>query len=96
MSVLREKFDFLILQSSRLGIYTVKILSLSSQKSWPITEIICKAFGIPYSSINDFAIFPLMRRLILAIWHVATWWQRLNSSRGMETKDGRQRYESHN
>jgi hypothetical protein len=50
------------LQSSRLGIYTVPISCLSSQKSWPITEIKCKAFGIPFSSRNELAIFPLMRK----------------------------------
>ncbi|KAI9557239.1 hypothetical protein GHT06_017062 [Daphnia sinensis] len=54
------------LQSSRLGTYTVKISSLSSQKSWPITEIKCKAFGIPYSSKNELAIFPLMRIVLCA------------------------------
>ena len=50
------------LESSRLGIYSVQKASLSSNKSWPISSIKCKAVCIPYSSKNEFAIFPLMRK----------------------------------
>ena len=59
----RVKKDLFVnpLQSSRLGIYSVKMnLIPEFAKSWAITDIKCKAACFPYSSKNDFAIFPLM------------------------------------
>ena len=59
----RVKKDLFVkpLQSSRLGIYSVKMnLIPQLAESWARTDIKCKAACIPYSSKNDFAVFPLM------------------------------------
>ena len=48
------------LKSSKLGIYSVQLSSISCNKSWPLTAIKFKAACIPHSTKNNYAIFPLM------------------------------------
>jgi len=50
------------LQSSKLGIYSVNISRGSRQRSWPISDVKCKAVCLPWSSKKDFPIFPLNRK----------------------------------